>query len=88
MNEFRALLLDIAQHLRQDELNRLKFACSGFIPAGRAEFITRPHELFLELERMGKLSENNRDFLAVTLIKIGRNDLRNKLLRIPGEVQT
>ncbi|XP_031567572.1 mitogen-activated protein kinase kinase kinase 3-like [Actinia tenebrosa] len=83
MNEFRVLLLDIAQHLRKDDLEHLKFACSTFIPAGRAEFISRPHELFLELEKMGKLSESDREFLAVILVKIGRNDLRNKLLGIP-----
>lgn len=86
MNAFRVLLLDIAQQLRTDDLERLKYACSGFIPAGRAEFITRPHELFLELEKMGKLSESNRDFLAVILVQIGRNDLRNKLLEIPGKL--
>ncbi|KAK3745549.1 hypothetical protein QZH41_012466, partial [Actinostola sp. cb2023] len=83
MNNFRSLLLEIGQHLTQADLSNLKFACS-FIPAGRAEFLTQPHELFLEMERQNKLSENNTQLLADLFVKIGRSDLKNKLLGIQG----
>jgi hypothetical protein len=81
MDEFRTLLLEIAQALRQEELSELKVVCRSFIPAGRAEFITTPHELFQEMESLGKVSVYNRWFLAESLDTIGRMDLRDKLLQ-------
>jgi hypothetical protein len=82
MDEYRALLLEIAQALRKQEFSELKVEYMSFIPAERVKFITTPHELFQEMERIGILSENNRGFLAGSLVTIGRRDLRDKLL--PG----
>lgn len=86
MNSFRSLLLEIGQNLTRDQLSQIKFRCSDFIPAGRAEFIIQPHELFLEMERQNKLSENNKDLLADLLVAIGRNDLKNKLMGTEGRL--
>jgi hypothetical protein len=52
MDEYRAVLLEIAQDLSQEEFSELKVACWSYISAERAEFITTPHELFQEMERM------------------------------------
>ena len=85
MNSFRGLLLEISNSLTTHEIQDLKFACADYIPAGKAEKFKRAHELFSELERMNLLGENNKDFLASVFARIGRSDLRNKLLGIKGK---
>lgn len=85
MSDYRALLLNISNHLTSEDVTGLKYLCVEVIPAGRAEKITRAFEFFSELERLNLLSEENRDFLASKLIAINRNDLRNKLLGIQGK---
>ena len=84
ISTYRSLLLDLSNSLTSSELEQLKFLCRDFIPAGQAENITRPLEFFAALEQLNLLSEENRDFLASTLIAVNRNDLRNKLLGIEG----
>jgi hypothetical protein len=84
---YRALLLEIAQDLSQEELSELKVACRSYIPDERAEFITTPHELFQEMERMGILSVGYRWFLARSLDTIGRRDLRYKLIPVTCKLQ-
>ena len=86
MNSFRGLLLELSNALTRDELNSMKYVCKELIPAGRAERIERPHEFFSELEKLNKLGDNNREFLASILVNINRTDLRNKLLGIRGEL--
>ena len=85
MSDYRALLLNISNHLTSEDVTGLKYLCKEVIPAGKAEKITRAFEFFSELERLNLLSEETRDFLASKLIAINRNDLRNKLLGIQGK---
>ena len=80
-----ARLLEISNSLTSTNLEGLKFLCRDVIPAGRAEKITRPFELFSALEQLNMLSEKNRIFLAAILNIIGRIDLSNKLLQIQGK---
>lgn len=80
MDEFSTKLFQIGQELTTDDLDGLKYLCKDIIPAGKAEFITKSTKLLQELERIGKLSEENPHFLAECLARIGRIDLRDKLL--------
>lgn len=85
MSHYRALLLDISQHLTAEDLTSLKYLCKEIIPAGRAERITIALEFFSELERRKLLSDENRHFLASMLNTIKRDGLGNRLLEIQGK---
>ena len=78
-DSFRALLLNISQELTTRNFNDMKFACDK-IPDGILEKLTRPIDLFTELEHRDLLSENNKDFLAESLLGIGRTELARKLM--------
>ena len=79
-DSFRALLLSISQELTTRNFDDMKFTCDGQIPDGILEKLTRPIDLFTELEHRDLLSENNKDFLAETLLEIGRQELARKLM--------
>ncbi|EDO44917.1 predicted protein [Nematostella vectensis] len=90
MTNFRALLLKISDELTSENLSSMRFVCRDVIPAGRLEHFRRPIDMFVEFERLNRLDEKNRDFLASILVQIGRPDLRNLLLEITdstGNVQ-
>ena len=80
MSDFRRLLLEISNELTDLDLNRLKFLCKDEIPAGTAERIREPFELFDELEKGNFLSEKKREFLASKLSDLNRVSLGKKLL--------
>ena len=86
MSSYRSLLLELSNSLSIADLQDLKFLCGDVIPAGRLERIAQGIELFGAMEQFDVLSEENRDFLASALIAVNRNDLRNKLLGIEGEL--
>ena len=86
MSSYRSLLLELSNSLSIADLQDLKFLCGDVIPAGRLERIAQGIELFGAMEQFDVLSEENRDFLASALIAVNRNDLRNKLLGIQGEL--
>ena len=86
MSSYRSLLLELSNSLTIADLQELKFLCADVIPAGRLERITQGIELFGAMEELNMLSEENRDFLASKLIAVNRNDLRNKLLGIQGQL--
>ena len=86
MSSYRSLLLELSNSLSIADLQDLKFLCGDVIPAGRLERIAQGIELFGAMEQFDVLSEENRDFLASALIAVNRNDLRNKLLEIQGEL--
>ncbi|EDO42517.1 predicted protein, partial [Nematostella vectensis] len=75
MTDFRALLLKISDELTSENLSSMRFLCRDVIPAGRLEHFRRPIDMFVEFERLDRLSEKNRDFLASILVQIRRPDL-------------
>ena len=78
-DSFRALLLNISQELTTRNFEDMKFACEGKIPDGVLERLSRPIDLFTELEHRELLTENSKDFLAGVLLQIGRQKLARKL---------
>ena len=77
---FRSILLDISQEITTRNLADMKYACDNDIPDGVLEKLKTPVDLFTELQHRDLLSEENKEFLARLLLKIGRQELARKLL--------
>ena len=84
MDNFRSLLLSLSDDIGVGELESMKFACKPHIGTGILERLNRPVHLFAELEKRNLLGPENKDFLVDLLVKIGRRDLKNKLLGVQG----
>ena len=84
MDNFRSLLLSLNDEIEEREFESMKFACKLHIGAGILERFNVPVHLFAELENRNLLGPENKDFLVDLLVKIGRQDLKNKLLGIQG----
>ena len=85
MDEFRSILLSLHGEILNEDLATIKFMYRGHIGDATLEKIKSSLELFKELEKRNKLGPENRSFLAGILGKIGREDLKNKLLGLPGK---
>ncbi|EDO33523.1 predicted protein [Nematostella vectensis] len=84
MAQVRKLLNSIGQELTKENITALKHECADVIPAGRAEEISTPFQLYEELIRMDKLGDDNLEYLGERLRSIGRQDLKDKLLETSG----
>lgn len=80
MGPYRLKLLSISNEITERELVELKFVCKQHIPVGVLERISRPLELFDELENRNLLTPDNKEFLAAILAGINRLELRDDLL--------
>lgn len=80
MDPYRLKLLSISNEITERELVELKFVCKQHIPVGVLERISRPLELFDELENRNLLTPDNKEFLAAILAGINRLKLRDDLL--------
>ena len=85
VDSYRALLLSIAQELTSNNFKDMKFSCDDKIPGGVLDRLTRPIDLFTELEHRDLLNEGNKDFLVELLLQIGRQELARKLLGMNEE---
>ena len=77
--EFRLRLTEVASELDIERLAKLKYSCSGEIPAGELEKLKTPEQLFLELEQRKLIEPSNLKFLVDRLEIIGRKDLADDL---------
>lgn len=80
--QFRPLLFDIAKQLTHEDFCNLKFLCEDDIPGGVLACIQTPRDLFDELIKEGKISEQDTRYLENFLTRIGRVDLKDKLQNI------
>lgn len=85
MDDFRSLLLSLGNDIEQKQFEYMKFYCKSQIGAAILERMTLPIHLFDELEKRTLLGPTKKDFLAYLLDKVGRTDLKNKLLGIVGK---
>ena len=76
---FRLKLAEVASKIQKEDLERLKFLCTDFIPDGDREKISSPEQLFIQLEHRRKLAPNRLAFLQKCLQQIGRHDLTYEL---------
>lgn len=85
MDEFRSLLLSLGNDIEQEQFESMKYYCKPQIGAATLERLRLPIHLFDELEKRTLLGPTKKDFLADLLAKVGRMDLKNKLLGIVGK---
>lgn len=79
---FNAMLLNISNEFKDDNLRDLKFLCND-IPKKHKEGIKSGVELFQYLTQVDKLGPNKTEFLHSLLSRIHRSDLADKLNELP-----
>lgn len=85
MDPYRLKLLSISNGITENELVGLKFICKDHIPVGILEKVTRPLELFNELENRNVLGPSKTEYLGTLLAGISRLELRDELFGTPKE---
>ena len=86
MDPYRVKLLSVSNEITERELSELKFICKSKVPTGVLEKITRPLELFSELENRCLIGPDNNEFLGDLLASIERLELRDELFGHRGEI--
>ncbi|XP_041917989.1 protein FADD [Alosa sapidissima] len=76
---FNAMLLDISNELKDDNLKQLKFLCSEIIGKKQMEKVKMGVDLFQHLKEVNKLGPDHATFLCTLLEKIKREDLAKKV---------
>ncbi|XP_072902757.1 CASP8 and FADD-like apoptosis regulator a isoform X2 [Hemitrygon akajei] len=75
----RQLLVNISEDLSQEDLRSVLFLLSCQIPKGRLETVKTFLDLVVELEKCGKIDENNLAVVEECLTNIRRIDLKRKI---------
>ncbi|CAH1244632.1 TRIM3 [Branchiostoma lanceolatum] len=73
--DFVQTLLRISDDLTERETADVKLYCMRLIPRGSLEKLERAADIFFKLKELGKIDEENLDFIAEILERIGRKDL-------------
>jgi len=83
--EFNRLLLEIADEITKDQLDKMKFLCEDDLPKGRLDSIENPRE-FLNFVRMrGKIGPDDLSYVVSLLEDIGNIRLADKVKEL-GEI--
>ena len=72
-------LLEIAEHLRSEDLEKSKFLCGGKVPRTVLRLSTTPIELVKRLHGLGLVTCSSTYWLRSMLEQIGRYDIVEKL---------
>ncbi|VDI34998.1 FAS-associated death domain protein [Mytilus galloprovincialis] len=67
--EFNSMLIDVAKHLNDDDIHRMKFMCKDIVKKRDMEKVETALDLFTELQSREKLTANNTSFLKQLLDK-------------------
>ncbi|XP_078585313.1 uncharacterized protein LOC144867305 isoform X2 [Branchiostoma floridae x Branchiostoma japonicum] len=79
--DFMQLLIRISDALSKKETADVKLYCMYLIPKARIEKLKRPVEVFVKLKELGKIDQENLDFVEELLERMGRQDLIQDVLR-------
>ncbi|XP_078585854.1 uncharacterized protein LOC144867667 [Branchiostoma floridae x Branchiostoma japonicum] len=79
--DFMQLLIRISDALSKKETADVKLYCMYLIPGGRLQKLKRPVEVFVKLKELGKIDQENLDFVEELLERMGRQDLIRDVLR-------
>eukprot|EP00058_Branchiostoma_floridae_P002414 XP_002587902.1 hypothetical protein BRAFLDRAFT_87290 [Branchiostoma floridae] len=82
--EFVRPLIHISDSLTKKETDDVKIYCAHVIPKGMIKGLKRAVDIFLKLKEIGKINQENLDFVEEVLEMIGRRDLARDVLR-PAE---
>ncbi|XP_075463866.1 astrocytic phosphoprotein PEA-15 [Ascaphus truei] len=92
MEEYDALLQEIAENITNDDLDQLKSACKEDIPSEKSDEIASCQDWFSFLEKHDKLAKDNLSYIE-HIFEISRRpdlltmviDYRTKVLKISAE---
>eukprot|EP00058_Branchiostoma_floridae_P002441 XP_002587929.1 hypothetical protein BRAFLDRAFT_87317 [Branchiostoma floridae] len=79
--EFVRPLIHISDSLTKKETDDVKIYCAHVIPKGMIKGLKRAVDIFLKLKEIGKINQENLDFVEEVLEMIGRHDLARDVLR-------
>ena len=79
IEKFRQTLMTMSKHIGSEVLTSLKFMCLDVVPAGDMEKIKNALDFFQALEKHGKISAENSDYLFTILEHVGATKLAKKL---------
>ncbi|XP_078584572.1 uncharacterized protein LOC144866769 isoform X2 [Branchiostoma floridae x Branchiostoma japonicum] len=79
--EFVRPLIHISDSLTKKETDDLKIYCAHVIPKGMIKGLKRAVDIFIKLKEIGKINQENLDFIEEVLEMIGRRDLARDVLR-------
>ncbi|XP_019618785.1 PREDICTED: uncharacterized protein LOC109465788 [Branchiostoma belcheri] len=79
--DFVQTLLRISDELTEEETANVKLFCLHLIPKGQAARLRRAVDVFHKLRELGKIDQENLDFLEELLERMGRQDLIRDVLR-------
>eukprot|EP00058_Branchiostoma_floridae_P002452 XP_002587940.1 hypothetical protein BRAFLDRAFT_87328 [Branchiostoma floridae] len=79
--EFVRPLIHISDSLTKKETDDVKIYCAHVIPKGMIKGLKRAVDIFLKLKEIGKINQENLDFIEEVLEMIGRRDLARDVLR-------
>lgn len=67
--EFNSMLIDVAKHLNDNDLTKMKFMCKDIVKRRDMEKVKEPLDLFTELQSREKLTRSDTTFLKQLLDK-------------------
>ena len=79
MASFNKFLLQIANEIKSDELDDMKFVCQGALPRGKLELIASPKELLNALRRSGIIRPGDVMYLVTLLEGVGLVQLAERV---------
>ncbi|XP_078585947.1 uncharacterized protein LOC144867753 [Branchiostoma floridae x Branchiostoma japonicum] len=79
--DFMQPLIRISDALSKKETADVKLYCMHLIPKARVEKLKRPVEVFVKLKELGKIDQENLDFVEELLERMERQDLIQDVLR-------
>lgn len=79
MASFNKFLLQIANEIKSDELDDMKFVCQGALPRGKLELIASPKELLNALRRSGIIRPGEVMYLVTLLEGVGLVQLAERV---------
>ena len=84
--EFNRFLLEIADEITGDQLDRMKFLCENDLPKGRLDSIDNPREFLNFLRTSGKIGRDDVSYL-VSLLESIRNIQLADTVKELGEIR-
>ena len=82
MRDFNYFLLQIASEINSNELEEMKFLCSGDLPRGKLQAIANPRELLNFLKKSGKIKPGEVMYLVTLLEGVGLVQLAERVMRL------
>ena len=92
ITEFDAFLVNIADEITKEELEKMKFLCArqnnnNYLPLGKLDAIENQREFLDFLRQQGKIRQDDLSYLEWLLRTVGRIDLADGKILVKTYVQ-